>query len=150
MGGLCVRAAGKADLPRIVELLGQLFDEPREDFAEYHDAYERAFEAIAADHRQQLIVAEEALTVVGSLVLVVVPNLGRRGRPYAIIENVIVDERRRGSGAGAAMMAYAADQARAAGCYKVSLTSRTHREGAHQFYERLGYKPASVGFRLEL
>jgi GNAT superfamily N-acetyltransferase len=145
-----IRPAVMGDLPAIVALQSQLFDDPGEDFAAHREAYERAFAQIVRDPRQQLLVAERDGVIAGSLVLVIVPNLGRRGRPYAIIENVIVDAALRRTGLGAQMMHFAEERARAAGCYKIGLTSRLHRKDAHKFYEGIGYTPASIGFRLDL
>jgi ribosomal protein S18 acetylase RimI-like enzyme len=151
MTDVTVREAKREDLPRIVELLAQLYDDPaQEDYAAAGELYEHAYAVIAADERQTLFVAESGGVIAGSLVLIVVPNLTRRGRSYAIIENVIVDASRRGGRIGEAMMRHAAGAARAAGCHKVALMSRVEREDAHRFYKRLGFKPAHVGFRLDL
>jgi GNAT superfamily N-acetyltransferase len=83
-------------------------------------------------------------------VLIVVPNLTRRGRSYAIVENVVVDTSQRGARIGEAMMLHAIEAARTAGCHKVALMSRVERKDAHRFYERLGFTPAHVGYRLDL
>ena len=72
--------------------------------------------------------------------LVIVPNLGHDGAPYALIENVVVDEAARGAGHGERLLRYMIDEARAAGCYKVVLTSRKSRQDAHRFYERIGFE----------
>jgi ribosomal protein S18 acetylase RimI-like enzyme len=147
---LVIREAAPDDLPRIIELTAQLLDDPGEDYAATPDAYDRAFAAIMDDARQTLFVAERDGAVIGSLVLVIVPNLGRHGRPYAILENIVVDEGQRSGGVGEAMVRHAIALAEQAGCYKVALTSRTHREHAHRFYERMGFRVGSVGFRIDL
>jgi GNAT superfamily N-acetyltransferase len=46
-------------------------------------------------------------------------------------------------------MRHAIEEARRAGCYKVSLTSNKRRADAHRFYQRLGFRAASEGFRLD-
>jgi ribosomal protein S18 acetylase RimI-like enzyme len=147
---LLIREAIEGDLPRLIELTAQLLDDPGEDYARSPEAYDRAFEEICRDPRQTLCVAERDGRVVGSLVLVVVPNLGRHGRPYAILENIVVDESERRGGIGEAMVRHAVALAEEAGCYKVALTSRTHRQDAHRFYERLGFHVGSLGFRIDL
>ena len=72
---------------------------------------------------------------------VIVPNLSRGVRPYAIIENVgtLVSQQRRGLGSLAmrTIIAHCWD----AGCYKVMLASGLQRSGAHAFYEALGFDP---------
>lgn len=151
--GVVVRDAAEADLPRIVELLQQesLGDERREDPGPpLPEAYVRAFRQIAADPRQRLLVAEAGGSVVGTFVFIVLPNLSYRGRPVAQVENVVVDEPWRGRGVGEAMMRWAIDEARKAGCFRIQLTSNKARKDAHRFYERLGFVATHEGFKLYL
>ncbi len=151
--GVRIRDATAADLPRIVDLLQQesLGDERREDPGPpLSDAYVRAFEAIEADPRQRLLVAEVDGAVVGTFVFIVIPNLSYRGRPVAQVENVVVDEPWRGRGVGEAMMRWAIEEARRAGCFRVQLTSNKARKDAHRFYERLGFVATHEGFKLYL
>ena len=147
-----VREAVEGDLPRLVELLTQLsLDEPREALGPpLPESYRDAFAEIAADPRQRLFVLEAEGHIVGSLVLVVVPNLTHQGRPYAMVENVVVDEAERGKRYGELLMRHAIDEAHRAGCYKLSLTSNKQRPDAHRFYERLGFRATSEGFRVDL
>lgn len=142
-----IRNATAADLPALVRLLAQLNEGFPLAPTERHRA---AFEAVAADPRQRLLVVERDGAVVGTAVLVIVPNLGHNGAPYALIENVVVDEAVRGQRHGEALLRHVIDEARAAGCYKVVLTSRKSRKDAHRFYERLGFNATSEGFRYTL
>ena len=146
-----IRDAHEADLPRIVELLAQLsLDAPREWPDEPLPAsYLAAFEEIVADRRQRLLVVEAQGRIVGSAALIIVPNLSHQGRPYAIIENIVIDTDARGVGHGEALVRYAIEEARKAGCYKLSLTSNKRRPDAHRFYERLGFQATHEGFRVE-
>jgi GNAT superfamily N-acetyltransferase len=86
--------------------------------------------------------------IVGSVTLLIVPNLTYTARPFAIIENVIVDTAARGAGVGEALISRAVEIAREAGCYRVCLTSNKRRSEAHKFYERLGFKASHDGFQL--
>ena len=147
---MVIREATAADLPRIIGLMAQLLDDPGEAYDATPESYDRAFAEICADARQTLFVAEREGVIVGSLVLVVVPNLGRHGRPYAILENIVVDAAHRSGGIGEALVRRAVALAEEAGCYKVGLTSRTHRTDAHRFYERVGFHVGSHGFRIDL
>ena len=52
---------------------------------------------------------------------------------------LVVDERCRGRGIGAALMSEVERWARERGAVKLRVGSRTTREGAHRFYEREGY-----------
>ena len=147
-----VRRAREDDLPRLVELLQQLsLDGDREDTSRpLGAAYREAYARIASDPGQHLLVAEQTGSVVGTVVLVVVPNLSHRGRPWAVVENVVVDAGARGQGVGERLLREAARIARGAGCYKLSLTSNKQRTEAHRFYGRLGFRPTHEGFRLDL
>jgi len=57
---------------------------------------------------------------------------------------LVVDERCRGRGIGAALMSEAERWARERGAVKLRVGSRTTREGAHRFYEREGYALAKT------
>ncbi len=56
----------------------------------------------------------------------------------------------RGQGIGAALMRDAEDQARAAGCGLLQLTTNKARPDAHRFYERLGFTPSHIGYKRDL
>ena len=146
-----MRHATEADLPRIVELLAQLsLDESREELGPpLPETCRRAFQQIQADPNQRLLVAEAGGRVVGTASLLIVPNLSHQGRPYAIVENVVVDATERGAGYGELLLRHAMEEARRAGCYKLSLTSNKRRTEAHRFYGRLGFQATHEGFRIE-
>lgn len=149
---LTIRRATEADLPRIVALLSQLAlgddrDVPVEPLPE---SYRAAFHKIQADTRQQLLVAEARGRVMATATLGIIPNLSHRGRPWAFVEGLVVDSSGRRKGYGEALMRYAIEEARRAGCYKVSLTSNKRRKEAHLFYQKLGFTASHEGFRLLL
>jgi len=75
--------------------------------------------------------------IVGSLTLALfrVPTGVR-----AWIEDVVVDEARRGAGIGEALVAAAIHRATAEGAKSVDLTSRPSREDANRLYQRLGFE----------
>jgi GNAT superfamily N-acetyltransferase len=147
-----IRRATEADLPRIVELLSQLsLDDDRDSPAEpLPESYRAAFRQIEADPRQQLLVAEAEGRVVATGTLGIVPNLSYRGRPWAFVEGLVVDSSARGKGYGEGLLRYAIEEARHAGCYKVSLTSNKRRTEAHRFYQKMGFAATHEGFRVLL
>lgn len=59
---------------------------------------------------------------------------------HAQVMALVVDERCRGRGIGAALMAEAERWARKRGANAVRVASRTTREEARRFYERQGYR----------
>ena len=56
----------------------------------------------------------------------------------------------RGESLGERMFRWASDRAREKGCRIVQLTSNKARDRALAFYEKLGYEPSHVGFKLYL
>jgi GNAT superfamily N-acetyltransferase len=148
-----IRKAVDRDIPRILELYRQLTitTAPAESGKQPSQAdYRRIFDRISSFPGMELLVAEDRGEVVGSLVLLIVPNLSHQGLPWAVVENVIVDETKRRTGVGRLMMDYAVNRAKAAGCYRISLSSNNSRTDAHKFYESLGFKGSSIGFRMSL
>jgi GNAT superfamily N-acetyltransferase len=147
-----VRNATEEDLPRLIELLAQLsLDEEREDLSQPRPAaYDSALAEVLSDQRQLLLVAEHDGEVVGMACYLQVANLSYVGRPYALVENVVVDSAARGVGYGEALIRHVIELARAAGCHKLALTSNKARADAHRFYRRLGFEATHEGFRLNL
>lgn len=74
-------------------------------------------------------------------VIHVLPNMTNAARPYALIENVVVSARFRGTGLGRAVMEAAMQHAWDQGCYKIMLMAGKVRKdgGARKFYEALGF-----------
>ena len=83
----------------------------------------------------------------GTVDVLTVTNLTHGGRPWAVVENVVVAGAHRRRGIGRALMHEAMGQARRAGCYKVQLTSGKHRADAHAFYRSLGFEAVAEGFK---
>ncbi|HTU04291.1 MAG TPA: GNAT family N-acetyltransferase [Trebonia sp.] len=143
------RDARRDEVPRIVALLADdTLGAGRE--AEVDDAYWAAFDEIAADPRNRLIVAEADGQLAGTLQLTFVPGLSRHGTLRAQIEGVRVAAPWRGQGLGRAMIEWAVDAARRNGCGLVQLTSDKRRADAIRFYESLGFQPSHEGFKLPL
>jgi GNAT superfamily N-acetyltransferase len=142
-----VRQASEADIPRILELYEVLTGE-RHDLTQHETG--PLFKEISAMPGHELLVAEEEGVVVGSMVLLIVPNFSHGALPWAMVENLVVDPAHRRRGIGRALMDYARDRAREAGCYKMQLLSNTKRKEAHRFYKKLGFKTSAYGFRMYL
>ena len=143
------RDARRAEVPQIVALLADdVLGAGRE--AEVDDAYWAAFDDIAADPRNRLIVAEADGQLAGTLQLTVLPGLSRHGTLRAQIEGVRIAAAWRGQGLGRTMIEWAVDAARQRGCGLVQLTSDKRRPGAIRFYQSLGFEPSHEGFKLPL
>ncbi|GAB3823486.1 GNAT family N-acetyltransferase [Kribbella italica] len=98
------------------------------------------FDRILASEAFRLSVLEVDGDVVATTYLNLVPNLTRGSRPYAVVENVVVEESRRGTGLGQQIMAGTLQAAWDAGCYKVMLMTGSKRESTHAFYRACGFR----------
>jgi ribosomal protein S18 acetylase RimI-like enzyme len=61
------------------------------------------------------------------------------------IDDLCVDEEKRGMHIGAHLYRYVLDFAKASGCYNVTLNVWACNEGAARFYEKMGLKPQKIG-----
>ena len=146
---MLIREAREADLPRLLELffqLSELGEQPEPTVRELTDGLRSAFQELKANRLSTCWVLEVEGRVEGALSLHLLPTLAHGGRPFAIIEDVVVEQKHRGSGYGRQLMTQAEKVAQAHGCYKISLTSNRRRLEAHAFYERLGYTATHRGF----
>ncbi|WP_052847562.1 GNAT family N-acetyltransferase [Streptomyces avicenniae] len=147
---ITLRPATATDVPDIVAMLADdILGSGRENPAELAP-YEAAFARIDADPSQHLLVAERDGRTVGTLQLAILYGLSRQGSPRALIEAVRVRADARGAGIGSELIRLAVEEARRQGCALVQLTSDRTRTGAHRFYERLGFRPTHVGYKLTL
>jgi GNAT superfamily N-acetyltransferase len=131
------RLATVSDLDALLALYRQLHPEDPELAAD--DARHR-FESIAAQDGLSIFVWDDAGAIVATTYLNVIPNLTRGGAPYANIENVVVDETRRGQGFGKKTLTATLDAAWEAGCYKAELTTGSTEESTHAFYRSCGLR----------
>jgi GNAT superfamily N-acetyltransferase len=145
---LAIREATRADLPAVLALYAQPgFDDG--DVLSLPEA-EAMLDRFKAYPDYALYVAEEAGAIVGTFAILVMDNLGHRGAPSAIVEDVVVALDRQGRGLGTRMMEAAIGMARARGCYKLALSSNMKRTAAHAFYEGLGFERHGYSFRVLL
>ncbi|APE22747.1 MULTISPECIES: GNAT family N-acetyltransferase [Streptomyces] len=150
MSDLEIRPATADDLAAIVAMLA---DDPLGAQRESPDdlsPYLTAFERLANDPNQHVVVAVREDKVVGTLQLTVIPGLSRRGTTRSIIEGVRVHSDERGSGLGSQLIEWAVEESGRQGCKLVQLTSDVTRTDAHRFYERLGFEASHVGFKKSL
>ena len=133
-----VRAARPGDFDAVLRLYLQLnLDDPRPD----PEAASAMFEQILARPGLHILVLEVDDAIVATTYLNVIPNLTRALAPYAVIENVVVEERLRGRGLGKQLMAATLQMAWDAGCYKAMLMTGSRTPATHAFYRSCGFSP---------
>jgi ribosomal protein S18 acetylase RimI-like enzyme len=147
---ITIRPARRDDVPAIVALLaddslGRTREEPSD-----LEAYLQAFNDIAAQPGNFLLIAERAGTILGCLQLTIIPGLTRHGMKRGQIEGVRVSAASRGRRLGEQLVSHAIAVARREGCGLVQLTSDNSRAEAHRFYERLDFVASHVGMKLVL
>ncbi|MFG2838579.1 GNAT family N-acetyltransferase [Streptomyces zaomyceticus] len=150
MSDLEIRPATAEDIEAIVAMLA---DDPLGAQRESPDdlgPYLAAFEVLASDPHQHVVVAVRGDKVVGTLQLTIIPGLSRRGSTRSIIEGVRIHSDERGSGLGTQLIEWAVEESGRRNCQLVQLTSDATRTDAHRFYERLGFEASHVGFKKNL
>ena len=95
-------------------------------------------ERLVNDASASALVAVDETDVVG-LITTHVRHTMNHAAPLAQITLLVVDESRRGSGIGRALVGAAEHWARECGCKRIVVTTALQRSDAHKFYERLDY-----------
>lgn len=149
---LIIRDARLSDLPHIVRMLADdHLGQQREQLTDpMPQSYVDAFNAIAADANNVLVVGEVGGKVIATLQLTFTPSISYRGRPRASVESVRTDASVRGQGIGSRMMRFAIERARERNCVAVQLSTHVSRSDAQRFYKRLGFDASHVGMKLLL
>ena len=136
---MTVRPATPDDADRAAELLGQL------GYPADAPSVRRRLERLVASPADETWLAERNGEIVGLVGLHVSDSLEHDG-PVAKISEIVVDERLRRKGIGAALMEAAESEARRRGCVLVFLTTAERREEARRFYRSLGYEETGRRF----
>jgi ribosomal protein S18 acetylase RimI-like enzyme len=142
---LDIRPATPSDLPQLLELYRHL--NPDDVPASIADA-RAIFAQFASQPGNIVFIGFIGDALVTSCTLITIPNLTRRGTPYALIENVVTHEDHRRAGHGRAVLEAAADAAWQAGCYKVMLMTGRNDPGTLDFYKRAGFEQSKTGFQI--
>lgn len=131
-----IREIVKSDLDGLLRLYMQLHDNP---MPEKTPEILRIWDNIFQDKNHHVIVAEEDGKIVSSCVCVIIPNLTHNQQPYALIENVITDEKCRERGLATQCLNYAKEVAVKENCYKIMLLTGSKKESTLNFYRKAGY-----------
>lgn len=145
MPDLVIRPADHPDLPCLLDLYVHLNPD---------DARSSLENAVA--FLDQLIRYEGSVVLVGAIgevlvttcTLIVIPNLTRGGKPYALIENVVTHADHRGAGFGRMVLSAAVECAWKAECYKVMLMTGSKKPSTLAFYKAAGFEQSKTGFQV--
>lgn len=131
-----VRDAENKDLQQVLQLYLHLHET---SVPEVDTALADTWKHIIEDPNHHLLVYDAAGKIVSSCVCVVIPNLTRGARPYALVENVVTHRDFRGHGYATACLEYAKEIAQRAECYKMMLLTGAKDERTLAFYRDAGY-----------
>ena len=112
------------------------------------DANKVLADLIDADHCD-IVIAKEDNKIIGSAFLFYMP-IPAHGKPYALLEGMVVDKKFRTKGVGSTLIQKAIEVARQKHCYKMIFTSGFDRKEIHKFYEKFGFAKWGVEFRMDL
>jgi GNAT superfamily N-acetyltransferase len=139
------RTADAADLAALQRLYHQL--NPA-DLPLVSNEAEQIFERFHLYRGSAIIVGCLDADIVATCSLVVIPNLTRGGRPYALIENVVTSASHRRNGYGRAVLEAAIGSAWHANCYKIMLLTGSQEAATLKFYEGLGFQQSKTGYEM--
>ncbi len=131
-----VREAVKEDLDELLNLYLFLHEK---NIPENSEHLENTWKTIIEDVNHHIVVNEINGKIVSSCVCVIIPNLTRNIRPYALVENVVTNEKYRGKGYATECLNYAKEIAIKNNCYKMMLLTGTKNENTVAFYKSAGY-----------
>lgn len=97
------------------------------------------WDEIIADKNYYIMIGEIESKIVSSVTMVVIKNLTRGMRPYALVENVVTHVDYRCKGYARALMKRAIEIAESRGCYKIMLLTGAKSESTLTFYGKCGF-----------
>lgn len=145
---VAIREAKAKELPAVLSLYAQL--DKDEKHIPNPEKARKLFRRIRSYPDYKIYLATVRGEIIGTFALLIMDNLAHQGMPSGIVEDVIVDRKWRHSGIGKAMMRFAMKRCRGRGCYKLVLSSNAKRQGAHRFYEKLGFRKHGYSFWVTL
>ncbi|MEW6555592.1 MAG: GNAT family N-acetyltransferase [Actinomycetota bacterium] len=142
---ITIRKCEADDFEPVLGLLRQLWPDRDLD----RGALEETFLYNLGRDHQHYLCALSGYELVGFCSLSIRKSLWGQGF-LAYIDELVVEEPRRGEGIGGMLVERALELAREVGCRRVELDSALHREGAHRFYESHGFEAICLLFSREL
>ena len=140
-----IRPLVLSEIPALIDLYSQ-YDKPscpppgESSMADIFRQLHRAGGCVLGAFRED--------TLVGSCTFHLCANFSWSGRPFAILENVIVSRDHRQQGIGRQLLREATDKARTLNCYKVALMTGSTQPETHAFYRSAGFSGNKTGYQI--
>ena len=140
---------------RLLGQVGQVHHEIRPDiFRDGALKYdETALKALLLEENKPIFIGEDGGWVLGYCFCVLKDYRGsgvQTDRVELYIDDLCVDENRRGGGIATALYRHATDYAKRLGCAFVSLNVWCGNDGAMAFYEKMGLRPRHIMLEMPL
>ena len=91
------------------------------------------------DANNVLLVVEINKQICGTALVIICPDVMFKSQPFAVIENLIVNNDKRNKGIGTALFKYIERYCWDKDCSKIMLLSSKERENAHVFFKKFGF-----------
>lgn len=137
-----IRPATPNDLDALVSLLEQLFA-IEADFVFDAARQRRGLAMLIASQWAAVLVAEKKGTVVGMCTGQIIISTAEGG-PALLVEDVIVDQKRRGGGLGPELLAALTNWAEEQGAYRLQLLADRNNLGGLEFYKKQGWQQTDL------
>tara|TARA_B100001250_G_scaffold414522_1_gene453525 strand:- start:4998 stop:5447 length:450 start_codon:yes stop_codon:yes gene_type:complete len=132
-----IRELSKSELYELLDLYLDLHDE--DESAPQDGTLDLVWDKIQENPDYYCLGVFVHKKLVSTCSLMIIPNLTRGCRPYALIENVVTHQSFRRKGYGKAILQHSLNLAWANNCYKVMLQTGRLNEETFQFYEQAGF-----------
>lgn len=142
--GVEVRPLSAKDLPLAMGLIDEL-ELPEVKTLRENDVRSIYSKIIAAGGA--VFGAYRGSKIVGTCTLNVCANLSWSGRPYGIVENIIVTKNERGKGVGKSLLLFARRMAESKNCYKVVLMTQQKGPETASFFRSAGFSDNESGYQ---
>ena len=145
---LNIRTVNRNDLPALQELYLNLHEDSVNPITS--DGL-KIWEEILRMSDYHILIGEYMGQVVSSVTMVIIKNLTRDMRPYALIENVVTASEYRNKGYAGRLLKKAVEAARENNCYKIMLLSGSKNDSTLKFYKNAGFSDTEkTGFVMRL
>ena len=143
-----IRTVNRNDLPALQELYLNLHET---NIAPLTSEGLKIWEEILRMPDYHILIGEYAGQVVSSATIIIIKNLTRGMRPYALVENVVTVQEYRKRGYAGLLLNKAVEIAKAGNCYKIMLLSGSQSEATLNLYRKAGFSDTEkTGFVMRL
>jgi len=145
-----IRPAALRDIPRLCALLAELFAQEA-DFTPDAERQRRGLELILDDPGAGRIYCATHFGTIVGMVTILFSVSTAEGGLAAWLEDMVVSAAWRGRAIGTGLLSHAVEEARLAGCARITLLTDGDNRRAMRFYSRAGFsRSAMIPFRLRL